>query len=275
LSAGVEGLDPASDALCRAISLQDVTPASSWHQDRLRPPSRQRQRTSPIQSAFHRRRAPSLRACACRTGASPPTSAISTIPEHNLGSPRTPMDAPRGHPRDVLRWDWIPTGQCPDEASLAEHCRVAWPPLWAPRFAPRRPLWGQASRRPSDQGQIRLSPHRSLPSRCTTTNRDTSSMEKRYPNPHGSRTFCRELVDLTAGEAAAPRRFRAFTRAHPSGLAFAKPTTKQPARAGHPAFRAAARFPPRRGLRLAAPKVLSIRGAPRGAGPGPASRDRS
>jgi hypothetical protein len=44
---------------------------------------------------------------------------------------------------------------------------------------------------------------------CVATNRDTASMEKRYPNPDGSRTFCHELVDQTAGEAAVPGRFRA------------------------------------------------------------------
>jgi len=53
------------------------------------------------------------------------------------------------------------------------------------------------------------------------------------------------------------------------------PPARHPACAGRPASRAAARFPPRRGPRLAAPKVLSIRGAPRGAESGPASRDRS
>jgi hypothetical protein len=154
LLAGSEGLDPASDALCRTGSARDLTPALRWYQERLRPPSRQRRRPSPIQSAFHRRRSPLTCACAWWSGAAPPTSAITTIQEHNPGSIRTPMDPPRGRPRDVLRWRWSSTGQCPDGASPAGPRRVAWHPSWTSRFAPRRPLWGQASRRPSDQDQI-------------------------------------------------------------------------------------------------------------------------
>jgi hypothetical protein len=76
---------------------------------------------------------------------------------------------------------------------------------------PGAPFWGQASRNPSESGPDRLSPHRSLPAGCVTTNRDVSSTEKRYPDPHGSRTFCRGLVDPAAGEAVVPGRFRAAT----------------------------------------------------------------
>jgi hypothetical protein len=126
LSAGSEGLDPASDALCRAGPLREVNPASNRYQGWLKPPSRQRRRSSPIQSAFHRRRSPLSHACARWSGAAPPTSAIPTIQEHNPGSIRTPMDAPRGRPRDVLRWRWSSTGRYPDGASPAGHRRVAW-----------------------------------------------------------------------------------------------------------------------------------------------------
>lgn len=73
---------------------------------------------------------------------------------------------------------------------------------------PAPPLGPGQSKR-MESGPDRLSPHRSSSLRCVATNRDTSSMEKRYPNPDGSRTFCRELVDPTAGEAAASGRFRA------------------------------------------------------------------
>jgi len=117
LSAGDEGPDPASDALCRANPPRGVSPASSWYQDCFFSPSRQRRRSSPIQSAFHRRRAPHPAACAtgrwcfnmlARGEAERRRRSLqslhSTIHEHSLGSIRTPMDPPRGRPRDVLRW---------------------------------------------------------------------------------------------------------------------------------------------------------------------------
>jgi hypothetical protein len=69
-------------------------------------------------------------------------------PRARPGSTRTPKDPPRGRPRDVLRWSWISTGQHPDGASSAGHCRVAWRPSRTPRFAPRRPLLGPGQSKP-------------------------------------------------------------------------------------------------------------------------------
>jgi hypothetical protein len=69
-------------------------------------------------------------------------------PRARPGSTRTPIDPPRGRPRDVLRWSWISTGQHPDGASSAGHCRVAWRPSRTPRFAPRRPLLGPGQSKP-------------------------------------------------------------------------------------------------------------------------------
>jgi len=149
LSAGGEGPDPASDALCRANLPRGVSPASSWYQGWFFPPSRQRRRWSPIQSAFHRRRTPHPDARAtgrwcfnmlARGEAERRRrflqSFVSTIHEHSLGSTRTPMDPPRGRPRDVLRWSRNLHRTLPGGMATLPGARGA------PKFAPRRPLLG-------------------------------------------------------------------------------------------------------------------------------------
>jgi len=198
------------------------------------------------------------------------------------------------------------TGQSPSGASPAGQDRVTWHLRGQPGFDPRRPALEPCQLRRTGSGPDRLSPHRDRSqrssihrdeSRCIAANR--AGLRRvavhtggHYPDPHGSNTFCRRLVGLPAGEAGMPGRFRATPEPtgdmgapldessgasiSRSGPAFAKPAAEHAACAGHPASRAAPRFPPRRGLRLAAPKVSFIVGSTsEGLVPDPASRDRS
>lgn len=185
---------------------------------------------------------PALPAFARHCPAIPPTSAICSIHEHNLGSPPAPIR--EGPDRAIVLAD----------AALAEH----------------QLGWGSAFAVPATgQDQIRLSPHRHRPPRRIGTDGIT-------PTPFGSDTSCRALGDWLTGEASLSGCFRTCSEPTAGGSAFAKPATaERPACAGRPAFRTASRVPPRRGSRAAAPEVSSIvESASRRLAPGSASRAR-
>jgi hypothetical protein len=167
-------------------------------------------------------------------------------------------------------------------------------PGWVtPKFAPRRPPSrvrpGQSKR--TGSGPDRLSPHRMSSRWWIATNRDTPSMEERYPNPYGSCTFCHELVDLTAGEAAAPGRFRATSE--PTGDMEGNPAKPSGASTSRTGLLSRSSLPgallaqvtqlpgpplafPREGVRdWPHPRCLPSGGDPRGVEPVSASRERS
>jgi len=112
--------------------------------------------------------------------------------------------------------------------------------------------------------RIRLSPVRAPPAAIART-------EVGYPDPRDPDTFCRELVIEMAGEAIPLRCTKRAPSTNPPGeAACAKPAPGDPTFAG-PSGRAASCSPPRRGARLAKPKVPSVVGGALG-GWGPARR---
>jgi hypothetical protein len=177
-------------------------------------------------------------------------------PRARPGSTRTPKDPPRGRPRDVLRWSWISTGQHPDGASSAGHCRVAWRPSRTPRFAPRRPLLGPGQSKPIGIRARSAFAAQEPPSWMRHDESRRIVDREALPRP----AWFAHLLSWARGPGGwRGRRARALSRRDRTHRA------RHPACAGCPASRAAARFPPRRGPRLAAPKVLSIiRSSPRG-----------
>lgn len=112
------------------------------------------------------------------------------------------------------------------------------------------------------------------------------SMEKRYPNPDGSRTFCHELVDPTTGEVAASGRFRAASEptgdmednpTEPGGASTSRTSLLSRSPPPDALLAQVARLPgpplafPREGVRdWPHPRCFPSGGAPRGAGPGSA-----
>jgi hypothetical protein len=101
--------------------------------------------------------------------------------------------------------------------------------------------------------RMRLSPVRAPPVAIARS-------EVGYPDPRDPDTFCRELVAETAGGAASARCTKRAPSTNPPGeAACAKPAPGDPTFA-RPSGRAASGDPPRRGARLAEPKVPSVVG---------------
>lgn len=158
--------------------------------DRLRPPRRHARRASSIQSACHRRRAPRdplLRSHAehgrrCLR----PLRSTNTTPDH----PR-----PRPHRRHNASQRCCLGGSRPFRRSTNA--------TWVARPSSRRCAPVELPRNRTRSAHAAQVP----PIRCDPRG---ATLSVHYPDPFGSDTFCRELVERSAGEADPSGRFRAL-----------------------------------------------------------------
>jgi len=156
--------------------------------DRLRPPRRQAPRSSPVESAFHRRRTQcrSLARCVAR-------QCLRFL--QPLRSTSTALD--RLKPRRSAE-----ASPC-DDAVL----QGFWPHRTIDAYELGDVLLLAESRQPSllGTGPDRLAPHRCRP--FTWPSRAT--LDVHYPAPFGSDTFFREIVDPPVGETDTSERLHA------------------------------------------------------------------